>query len=247
MSFPDLHFLDGCEFLQLIMPKYDLQCMTCKFLGQTFPATFRKLLIVSKRQRFSAITLFPVRKKKLMPRNWCFRLHGHQGEVLIVCFHYPFILLKDRRLPTGIKKTLQKKSKSIEALGKRKCHCWQQKSSNDQLSKHLDRKRECNEKVISVQKRFYQAENYCNLSLSLFEDISVSARNGGLFFFIGFKESQIMLITNSILRTLLRKYVHAGHARKLQSKAPLSRHTCWEVYSAKRKIFFPSMRGWTRT
>ena len=27
-----------------------------------------------------------------------------------------------------------------------------------------------------------------------------------------------MLITNSILHTLLRKYVHAGHARKLKSK-----------------------------
>ena len=154
MCFADLHFLDWCEFLQLIMPKYDLQCLTCKMLGQTFPATFRKLLIVSNSQRFSAITLFPVRKKKPMPWNWCFRRHGHQGEVLIVCFYYIFIPLKDRRLPTGIKKTSQKKSKSIEVLGKGKCHCWQVKSPNDQLSKHLNRIRECNEKVISVERGF---------------------------------------------------------------------------------------------
>lgn len=184
MGFPDLHFLDGCEFLQLIMPKYDLQCMTCKFLGQTFPAAFRKLLVVSNRQRFSAITLFPVRKKNLCPETGVSDSMATKVRYWSFVFITPFILLKDRRLPTGIKKTLQKKSKSIEALGKRKCHCWQQKSSNDQLSKHLDRKRECNEKVISVQKRFYQAENYCNLSLSLFEDISVSARNGGLFSFL---------------------------------------------------------------
>lgn len=164
-----------------------------------------------------------------MPWNWCFRRHGHQGEVLIVCFYYIFILLKDRRLPTGIKKTSQKKSKSIETLGKRKCHCWQVKSPNDQLSKHLNRKLECNEKVISVERGFIKQRIIATSSYLCFK-ISLC--------------QQEMAACSPFLSVLKKaKYVnnefHLAHAVKKictrwsrekiaveNSKAPLSSQTC---------------------